>query len=483
MKNCALFVAVIALLLILGAYVPCAAKDWDPVVEQDWTVGAPPGQPEAGAVVMFDKGRAEWQEKKLKFTRHRRLKVLTDAGAETASILRFQTAKYDNLHRFRARVLNQDGKEVEMEKKAVEKVTIGDLVFFTAQFDEVSPGDIVEWYYEVIYYGGYDKLGALKMLLFVQQLGGISPEIRRRLELGDGADTDRFLDYAIRNLPTWYFDSEFFTYHSELQVELFGQFKYGYYPSNLPAEAIKPKVESFYLGSMKEYTWSLEHVDPFSATGQDESRVSDRVAIYFNQLSVGYRNDIVLSEYSDDYWFKIGTELRGYLSGYSDRTRSCRKKAKKLAKGLTEERELVGAIYQFVAEEYRQPALLVALRPMNWNVGNFFKNKMGAAFESNLLLLEMLKAAGVAARPVFINTEGSVSFRQTGHFDHVIVITELEGQAVFLDACSDACEAGALPLFSGTGDGLIVEDDGLRFCKIAADVCETPLSIVQSNVP
>lgn len=477
------FCKMTSLLLMLCISIPLHAEEWAAITEADWSLGAPAEYPDAGAIVVFDNGNAAWHERSLRFARYRRVKVLTDVATDSVGILSFEMAEYDDLKKFRGRIARRDGTEIKMKKKALAKTTMGDVVIYTARFEDVLPGDIIEWSYEIDYYGGWDYLGPMKLLMHCFRRGGTVHGDVRRMEQSMDRLTDKELEQSIRNLPTWYFDSRYFTMSSVLQVDLFSQIQYGFYPSNMPEDAIEPQTTSEFLGARKKYRWSLTMIPPHQAPDQETSSRSDRVAIYFNMLTAGYRLDINHTTYSNEYWSELGTKLRGYLDAYCDKTRKCRKMGKKLSKSLTDDREKIDSIYHYVATEYRQPTLMVALRPRNWNVGNFYTKKLGAAFEANVLLWVMLKAAGVSARPVFINTEGRVSFRKTGHFNHMIVVADVDDQRIFLDACSDACTAGALPQFSLTDEGFIVDEDALLFCKIGAEVCETLRPSIESDVP
>ena len=483
MRNRAALNAALPLLLVLSLVVPCDSKDWDVVTDSVWELGAPPEYSDAGAIVVFDRGWADWHEKKLKLTRYCRLKALTEGGADSISTLVFQLAKYDDLGAFRGRVLGRNGTETPVTKKTMVKETIGDLTVCTVRALGAKTGDIVEWYYEIYYYGGFDYLGPIKPLWFAMQLGGITSNLKQCLETTDGGNTDRDLEQYVRNLPTWHFDSGFFTYSSEFRVDLFTQIKYAYYLFGPQDTTAEPLVETAFFGARKEYKWSLANIAPYVSPGRSGGGEADRAAIYFNLISTGSGTEITRKDYTADYWNQVGNALRAYLVFYCDKTGKCREKAKELVSGLNETRDRVEAIYEYVATTFKQPMPVVGLRPTNWSVDNLYQSKRGAAFEINVLLLEMLRAVGVSVRPVFINTEDGVSFRKSGHFDHVIVLVDLDGQAVFLDACVDACSAGALPLFSNTDEGLIVDEDAISFCKIVAGACQTRVSYIQSTVP
>ena len=117
MSHCTNFCKMTALFLMLSISAPLHAEDWNPITEADWALGAPAEYPDAGAIVVFDNGNAAWHERSLRFTRYRRVKVLTDVATDSAGILSFEMAEYDDLKKFRGRIARRDGTEIKMKKK------------------------------------------------------------------------------------------------------------------------------------------------------------------------------------------------------------------------------------------------------------------------------------------------------------------------------------------------------------------------------
>lgn len=444
---------------------------------------APEGYESTEAFVVFDSGYAKWEAKHLRFQRHMCTRVLSDSVSREAGRMVVEFADYDHLKRFQAHVYHADGSADEYRKKAATKTTYGDVVVLELQVDSIRKGDVVEWYYEIEYYGGYDDLGPMKLLHFAMVDKGLTAGTVRRIQESLDREYDRYLEQVMRNLPVWFFDGPFYTMESTLKVDLMTRINYSYFPANLPVESQEPAYDEDWLSGYKYYTWTIRDVAPVSATANESDLAADRVALFFAMLSTTHGASIERKQFADDYWANIGYGLKAFLTVYCDNSRPCRKQALKLTEGLVSDHAKLDSVYQFVAREYRPDHPLLELRPQQWNVAQLFKKKNGSGFEINVLLLEMLQEAGLEAWPMFISTRGKQSFRDVGHFNHMIVLASAGGEGVFLDACLGSCAPGSLPLISSIEEGLLIGEDGLTFVTVVANECSVQDSYHEFNVP
>jgi len=205
----------------------------------------PEGYESMEAFIVFDSGYAKWEAKRLRFERHMCTRILSDSvSRDDAGRMAVEIAGYDNLRRFEAHIYHADGTADKYGKKAATKTTYGDVVVFELQVDSVRKGDVIEWYYEIEYYGGLDDLGPMKLLHVAMQTKGLTAGTVRRIQESLDREYDRYLEQVMRNLPVWFFDGPFYTMESTLKVDLMTRINYSYFPANLPAESQEPAYGS-----------------------------------------------------------------------------------------------------------------------------------------------------------------------------------------------------------------------------------------------
>ncbi|MEM7556819.1 MAG: DUF3857 domain-containing protein [Cyanobacteria bacterium P01_A01_bin.84] len=127
---------------------------------------------------------------------------------------------------------------------------------------------------------------------------------------------------------------------------------------------------------------------------------------------------------------------------------------------VTTETEKIGAIFSFVQQR------------MNWNgfhgyntyegVKDAYKEKKGNVADINLILVAMLKKAGLKANPVLISTRnnGVPLFPTREGFNYVVASVELGGNTVFLDACNKFTKPNLLPTKTLNWFGRSINEDG-----------------------
>jgi len=129
-------------------------------------------------------------------------------------------------------------------------------------------------------------------------------------------------------------------------------------------------------------------------------------------------------------------------------------------KGKTNEAEKALAIFSFVQQR------------MSWNdyIGKYtdegvksaYKKKSGSVADINLILVAMLKEAGLNANPVLISTRnnGVPMFPTRDGFNYVAASVKLNGEVILLDACNKFTEPNILPTMAVNWFGRLIEEDG-----------------------
>ncbi len=109
---------------------------------------------------------------------------------------------------------------------------------------------------------------------------------------------------------------------------------------------------------------------------------------------------------------------------------------------------------------------------MNWNnrvgiyadkgVKSAFTERTGNAAEINFILISMLNASGVMARPVLLSTidNGIAQFPNQTAFNYVVALTELNGKPLLLDATHKYAANNVLPQYALNWSGRALDQHG-----------------------
>ncbi|MDI1318136.1 DUF3857 domain-containing protein [Flavobacterium sp.] len=158
-----------------------------------------------------------------------------------------------------------------------------------------------------------------------------------------------------------------------------------------------------------------------------------------------------------------------------------------VAKSIFEEEEFNTAISKFdyflndarlfinsgaTPEENTQKVFNFVKNRMNWN-GKYgyyprtkmevaYANKVGNVAEINLLLVAMLRMAGVEANPVLVSTRdnGVALFPNRTLFNYVIAAVNIDEKTILLDATSKYADLNILPVRDLNTSGRLIKKDG-----------------------
>lgn len=127
------------------------------------------------------------------------------------------------------------------------------------------------------------------------------------------------------------------------------------------------------------------------------------------------------------------------------------------------------AIYNFCAQKIRYVAVEYGQAGYEpHNASDIFKNKYGDCKDQAILLITMLKEAGILSWPVLIATRDYYNLNADFPavlFNHCIAAVSFEGKIIFLDPTAETCPFGDLPsddqdrkVFVCKQDGYTIED-------------------------
>jgi hypothetical protein len=444
---------------------------------------------DAGVVVTFSRGHVHWDfGSRPTFSRHSQMQTYTKEGVEAASTITIELAVYDKLDDISATIERPGGLSTKVDKPTLHTTTVGDVRIINASIPGVEAGDVVGWDYKIGYYTGVERLEAQMLLLLAWLDRGLTVGYKGRLmsaaQGGWKGPSDFHHECRLRNLPSWYFDSEVYTVHSEFIVDLRTPLLFGFLPLNLAPEDIEPQIVPIRPPGNKRYIWRVDNVPPFTEHIENQCGHPSRMGLNFVLLQLtGNAMGIEQVPMDNSHWARTGYGLLSYVWAYCEDNGSCRRQGKRIASDLPDEASKVDSICAYVSRYLKQDTVLLGLRPLNWTVDRMLKKKKGAAFEVNLVLMEMLRGADLEAWPVFISTCDQPLLQASGMVNHMIVMVELDGRNIFLDACQPDHSAGFLPEFSCVDVGLLIKDKDLAFCPVHAEKTPTATPYVTIAIP
>ncbi|MFZ2384837.1 MAG: DUF3857 domain-containing protein [Candidatus Omnitrophota bacterium] len=149
-----------------------------------------------------------------------------------------------------------------------------------------------------------------------------------------------------------------------------------------------------------------------------------------------------------------------------------RRQMKEVLRKSRSEEEKAGAIYNYCARQIRYVAVEYGQAGYEpHKAGDIYRNKYGDCKDQSVLLVTMLREAGLKAWLVLIPTRDTYNLNvdfPAVIFDHCIAAVELNGRLIFMDPTAETCSFGDLPPGDQARRVLVFRENG---CEIA----ETPL--------
>jgi hypothetical protein len=154
-------------------------------------------------------------------------------------------------------------------------------------------------------------------------------------------------------------------------------------------------------------------------------------------------------------------------------------KVTQLTGGLAGEEAKARAIYNFCAQKIRYVAVEYGQAGYEpHSASDIFKNKYGDCKDQAILLVTMLKEAGIAAWPVLIPTKECYNLNKDFPavlFNHCIACVLVKDKIIFLDPTASTCAFGDLPASDQARRVLIFKED-------TYEIQDTPLHSASRNL-
>ena len=145
---------------------------------------------------------------------------------------------------------------------------------------------------------------------------------------------------------------------------------------------------------------------------------------------------------------------------------------RQLIKGKNTDEEKIRAIFNFVSQNIRYVAILLGPHTHRPHPAHeIFQKRYGDCKDKTVLLLTMLKIAGIKANPVLVPANGKYfdeSMPSLNAFNHVIAAVPSEGKYYWLDATNETASYNSPPFLLPTKVFLIKNDGSYLFITTPA---------------
>ncbi len=426
-------------LLSLVAALPSSASEWrwGEIPREELFATHFAECPDADAVTLLDHGVARLDAKnRLKLHRHVRTKILSDRGLDRA-VVRVPLADGDEFKNFRGLTIVPPGHQIRLEKENVREEHDGMKRVMVISFPSVQKGAVLEWDYEI----RTDRLHTLEPWRFQNR------------------DFVRVSRFELQLPPGLAFDATF-----------------GWTPG-LPPTPVKTAI--------------LDPEDPKRPLEQTAWELRDQAP----------PPPLALLPYPEEHRVTLYVQLKEFAGGYArlELRRSWESLGKAMAaetvRMLTDAAGVSEWAAQATTAASGTDALARALHqrvrdglasdPADPNRAPKTPSEIvaaghGSPSEKNLVLLQLLRANGMNADPVFICSRARGAFQPRLHapeqLDHVLVRLDADGRGVWLDT-SAHCPFGVLPPDYRVAKGLLARADAGSIVDVAAPAPETARTV------
>jgi hypothetical protein len=380
------------------------------ITDAEWQLSFPADYPEANAVVIFDRCSLMVAPDLIEIERHVRMKILRTAGATEIGDVNVYYQEGDRIKDLKAQTINPNGTVTKVAGKDIFEKVVGEWKVKTFSFPATDSGCIVEYTY-------------------------------------------RNLNERFGYLEPWDFQSDIYTCVSRLALTLYPGFTYSSSHSNVPVAERDPVVTEvlapgdFYT-KLKSFAWERTNIlpvidEPYMGAERDYYSSMHYQLVSYKSPTTG----MIYSFIKD--WKDLGVEFDKFLQDYTSGA-----KLKPILEQLHVETmtplEKTKALYKYVTANFA-----VKDEPGGgWfnhdKLGEMVKEASGAANEKNVLLIELLKAAGVKSWPVLISTRDQRRFNpevfHLRQFNRIICYTQIDDSSgIYMDATTKYCPFGMLP--------------------------------------
>ncbi|MBM3244476.1 MAG: DUF3857 domain-containing protein [Candidatus Omnitrophica bacterium] len=366
----------------------------------------PEEYPQAGALILLaDENIEITKENTQVFEIHYLIKIINERGKESFSETHIDyDSTFEKIDLEFARTIKPDGTIVDVGSRHIRDVSrylnfplYSNAKVFIISFPEITEGAVIE--YKVKIYR--NRLVNEKDFCMAYPVQASEPIIKAKfgLKLPKG-----------RALHIKKLNSEYNNFGADLE----------------------PKVKE--NGPAVYYSWEFKDIPQI----MPEANMPPHVEI---------NPAVIISTFSG--WEEIYAWWKGLSLGKIKTDKDINNKVKELIKNKHEESGKAAAIYNFCAKDIRYVAVEYGQAGYEpHSAADIFRNKYGDCKDQAVLLVAMLKEAGINAYPVLIPTRDAYNLDPgfpSMLFNHAIAAADIEGKLILMDPTAETCSFGDLP--------------------------------------
>lgn len=426
----------------------------------------------APAVVLFDVGQSEIignnsGSLSMVFKRHRRIHILAKAGYEHADVsisLYKDGLDETSLEQLKAVTYNlQDGKVVEtkLEKKDIFTEQIDknrSRIKFT--FPAVKEGSVIEYDYTI----ESDFYFSLMPWEFQGSIPRLWSEYRFSLP--------QFMDYL-------FLAQGYFPFHLKEQKDRRGHFTFS--DNSSAMQTSRSTLDC----NVTNYRWVMKDV-PVLKEESFTSTLDNHIAKIQFQLA-GYKDPLQVRQIMTNWPAAAKSLLERDDFGrlFLAPNNWLDDDVKAAIAGANGEEEKAKRIYAYVRNSFTCSDYSEFIPDQN--LRNLVKTKKGTVAEINILLIAMLRTAGIDAAPVVLSTRengyANPVYPFMNQLNYLVCQAQLGGKAVYLDAAHPQLGFGRLMYNCYNGAARVINEEAPPVDFIADSLLETKSTFVMySNV-
>jgi hypothetical protein len=414
-------------ILFLSQFPLLAQQKWGKISKEILTMDYFEADTTADAVILFDVAEEEITEDNIKLRRHVRIKILSEEGKSYADV-KIPYYHEDRVEDIKAQAVSPRGKKTKLKGDNIfeEKINryLKGKVF---AIPGVEIGSVIEYKYML---------------------------------------TSEY--YTI--LDPWYFQSDCYTQVSEFAIKLDPRFNYNVFYQNVYGEDAEPERSEYLIPggitrSGIRVAWRIENIPPITSEPYMKNVDDYRMALFFQLLE--YRSPYSYVKFIAE-WDDLAKKVHNHFKQFYSRKGSLKDKIEELCPDSLSSENKIRLLYNFVRDEIDTKWIHSIW--LDRSPEEVLEKRIGDISEKNMLLISLLRHAGIEAHPILISTRKNGILRtnwpQLQQFNLVLAYVNVEGKEYFLDACDQYCPYNILPENDLVEFGFLIMKENSRFIKM-----------------
>jgi hypothetical protein len=451
-------------------------SEWGEVSLPDLHMKEYPSDPNASAVILYDYGEVEFTyHMHLSFLRHVRIKILNESGFDWGTVkIGYRKKSEDNQYRQRIEDLKAHTINIDEDNNIVTAEVKSEDIFdenvndewhrIRFSFPQLKVGSIIEYRYRIVSDNPHD----LDEWIFQHrepcrwsEFRLYLPEFYHYVQVYQGLK-----NFDVQEVEPFTNQTFHYEYKSDYAVDQNWGLRYSHESS---------KARTIYSGEFSAnghvYHWIMKDIpalrkEPYTTTIENYRA---RLRFQLSEIRPPSSHPIqVLKNWDfladalwqhDDFGLQIG------------RHGSIEKKAKSIISGVSDRKKQIEEIYTWVSNTIQWNNEFSLLT--DDDLDDVFERKSGNSAEIALILISMLRGAGIEAEPLIASTRdhGFIQpyYPIAEQFNHALAYITLDDQIFITDALHPALSLNLPPTHVLGTRALLIEKGNVNWVDITTD--------------